>query len=105
MTGLPEARRASTDSATASAATSTATKRASPVTRPVGASRKSTAPSAGRAITANARSSRLVTQRPQGRAVGGAELREDPLVEDDRDHGDEHQVQGDAELDRDRRTA
>src|SRR5829696_3292183 len=105
MTGSPEARRARTVSASASAAVGIAARRASPVTRLLGASRKSTATSAGRAIRASARSSRLVTESSQGRAVGGAELREDPLVEDDGDHGDEHQVEGNAELDRDRRTA
>src|SRR5436190_24338354 len=105
ITGSPEALRASTVSSSAHAAVGTAAKRASPGTKPVGTSRKSAVATDGRAITASAMSSRLVTQRPQGRAVGRAELRKDSLVEDDGDQGDEYQVERDSELDRNSGTA
>ena len=61
--------------------------------------RVTAAVSAGAASTAQASVSRLVTQAPQRRAVAGAELGEDPLVEDGRDERDERQVERDAELD------
>ena len=73
---------------------------ASAVTTRRGATTMSTARIAGAATTAHASCSRLVTQRPQRGAVAGPELGEDPLVEDARDERDQHQIERDAELDR-----
>ncbi len=58
--------------------------------------------SAGAPTARTASDSRLVTQAPQRGGVAGAELGEDPLVEDGRDERDERQVERDAELDRER---
>ena len=60
---------------------------------------------AGSATAASASVSRLVTEALQHRRVAGAELGEDPLVEDDGDDRDQHEVEGDAELDRQGRPA
>ena len=55
--------------------------------------------SAGAASAVQASVSRLLTEAPQRRAVAGAELGEDPLVEDGRDEDDEREVERDAQLD------
>ena len=49
-------------------------------------------------------SSRLVTEHPQGGAVACSELREDPVVEEGRDDGDEDEIERDTQLDGERRT-
>src|SRR3989442_477644 len=78
---------------------------ASIVTTRRGARTTSPAMTAGTATTAQASCSRLVTQRPQCGAVAGAELGEDPLVEEAGDERDQHEIERDAELDRERRAA
>ena len=65
-----------------------------------GVAAAATMPASGATRTAVASHSLVVTEAPQRGGVAGAELGEDPLVEDARDEGDQQQVDGDAELDR-----
>src|SRR5437763_230506 len=61
--------------------------------------------SADAAVVASTRSSRLVTQAPQGSRVARSELGEDPFVEHGGDDRYERQVEGHPQLDRGRRSA
>src|SRR5205823_14128066 len=78
---------------------------ATAVTRRRAVSITSAAVIAGTPTTPCASNSRLVTQSPQCCAVACSELREDPLVEHTGDQRDEHEIERDAELDRERGAA
>src|SRR5437588_5611867 len=82
--------------------TGTATATATAITKRRGTTAIVAATSAGSPTAARANSSRLVTQRPQCRGIPGAEFREDPLVERRGDQRDEHQIERDPKLDRER---
>ncbi len=67
-----------------------------------GASAAQSTPMSGETSTRVTSHSLGVTEAPQSGGVAGTELREDPLVEDTRDEGDQQEVDGDSDLDRKR---
>ena len=94
-------------SATTASAIAAAPEPASPASATACTARRGTmitpsAVTAGSPTARRASVSRLVTQALQDGGVAGAELREDPLVEDGRDQCDERQVERHAKLDPER---
>ena len=101
----PTARRArrSRDAAAATAVDACRSPSRTRARRRSGTTAAATIPSSGVTSTAAASHSLVVTEAPQRCGVAGTELGEDPLVEDAGDERDQQQVDGDADLDRERR--
>ena len=75
------------------------------VSRARGTTAAATTPTTGATSTRATSHSLGVTEAPQGGGVAGAELGEDPLVEHACDECDQQEIDGDTDLDRERRLA